>query len=286
MVCSYEVSISPRCARLLKPSYKQLMKKLLVAFPIVVLLAAGCNSKKPSPINPVSTKSATSTIAVGQPCDFHSIQSYGAGGSVTGTHGLQCYLYGPGGANRSGVWIMPNNVPVLSFAGYDSDPELPNIYGDALTAITRTWQTYISPDKAVSFKYSPQYWSLDNSQWSSNNLIHLQEQDSGPVVNIQYYSNTNFQDGMEGQITGTDRFPGGTGSLNNNLEVLADFQLNGKQAFAIIQLPQVSAGNGDSDQVTVYIVGKNDYLTVTYSRYGESDEDLPTEALISSIQIK
>jgi len=262
------------------------MKKLLFAFPIVALLAAGCNSHNLSPINPVSTNSATSTMAVSQPCDFHSIQSYGAGGSVTDTHGLQCYLYGSGGATRSGIWIMPNNVPGLSFAGYDSDAALPNIYGDALTAITRTWQTYTSKDKAVSFKYSSQYWYLDDSQWNLNHSINLQEHDSGPVVNIQYYPNTNFQDGMEGRITGADRFPGGTDSLNNNLEVLADFQLNGKQAYAIIKLPQVSAGNGDADQVTVYIVGKNDYLTVTYSRYGETDADLPTEALISSLQIK
>ncbi len=263
------------------------MKKLLFVFPIVALLATGCNVSKSSPTNPVSTNSTTSTIAVGQPCDFHSIQSYGAGGSITNTHGLQCYLYGPGGATRNGIWIMPNNVPGLSFAGYNSDPALPDIYGNALAAITRTWQSYSSPDKSVSFKYSSQYWYLDDSQWSSSHSINLQEHDSGPVVNIQYYPNTNFQDSMEGQITSSDRFPGGTDSLNNNLEVLADFQLNGKQAYAIIKLPQVNLAEGETpDQVTVYIVGKNDYLTVTYSRYRETNQDLPTEALISSIQIK
>jgi hypothetical protein len=263
-------------------------KKILAAVAITALIVSGLAyglfhsyDERWTIIQTTTPIAATSSsITVGQPCDFNAIQD------TSDTKGLQCYLYGPGSETRSGVWIKPNHVEGLNFfEGVDHPATVSSVsYNEAISFVTKKWNTYTSPDKSFSFKYPSSQWRI-NTDVPNEVILSGDPNFDATNIRIQYFPVTNFNQIPDGQLVPT-RFPDGSSSFNDKLQYLQDFKLDGKQAYGIIQLPSVARG-GDPESVTVYIVSDHGYLEVTYTRYNDfSKDNLPTEAFLKTIHIK
>lgn len=245
-------------------------------------------SKSTNPVSPlITTTSDTNKIAIGQPCDFRIIPE---GSAVPGSEGLQCYLYGPGSETRPGIWIQPNHVEKLNFfdqTGSGTNQSFSDIaYDRAANFVTSSWATYTNPDKVFSFKYPAGTWKLiTNSNYPDQMNIVGDPNFNGTGIGVEYFANTNFDQSTDGQLV-PNKFPGGSSSLNDDLQYLQNFKINGKQAYGIIMLPKVNRG-GDPENVEVYIIGDQSYLRISYERTNDfSRQNFPIEAFIKTIQIK
>jgi hypothetical protein len=226
-----------------------------------------------------------SEIIIGQHCDAHNGFGFTTD-QLNNSKGLQCYPYGPthgseGNYTRYAIWISPIEPKKLNF--FDNSNFDNSSYNSAVDYMIKNWTEYNDINGNFSFKYPSSQWEV---QKIDSNLVSItgNPDDDGASMMLQFFPQVNFWQTDEYKSI-TDEFSGlGSNSLNDNLQYWQEFNLDGKLADAIFQLPKVA---GDQEQIIVYITGTNGYLKVSYAR---NNQYLPAnflmEALIKTINIK
>ncbi len=251
------------------------MKKILIGVILVivaVIIGAGIVVWK---LAEHFHQGGSESIALGQPCDFKQIASWGAGGFITDTNGLQCYLYeATGSPIAQGVWVYPArmNQPIFASAG-----------NGLFNSLFRDWKTYQTDH--FSFQY-PNSWIVSADPHPSEGVT-IQMPDLGPGLRIDYIPN-NFTTTEDYQAINTLPDDVMAYRIANNkigeFDLARSFTMNGMPTFMLEEMQTVSTL---PYQVTVYMEKENAYVRVFYEKYtNDPSIDIPFEMIITSIKQK
>ena len=235
-------------------------------------------------------------ISVGSPCNVSDLKSYGNGGEIADTKGLQCYMYDdlsnrimqdgrwtyPSGqeAIRQGVWIYPNHLASPSFLGQAS-PSLFDIF--PIKDLTKGWKVYNNKIGNYSFKIPGEWKIVPNSE--NENQIDIRQADY-LVASITYYPNSKLEDSKEYQSVKEAPDDWLVPDASSDTFVLArNFKLNFSDALLVERMKNFDLGASPYDG-TIYVAKGNSYFKIAYTDEQNLDLDFPLQVFIKTLQFK